>query len=345
MQTSPRQQKYLIGHREAEGACVQAVKSGRMPHAWLIVGEEGIGKATLAYRFARCMLAGGPKGDDLSVAESHPSVRLLDAGSHPDLLVLERAYDEKKHKLAQSISVDAVRTIAPFLRLTANQGAWRIVLIDGASYMNRNGQNALLKILEEPPEHSLLLLTAESAATLLPTIRSRCRVLKLNPLSKNELGELAEKAGLGEETEIDLLIRMAEGSAARLFRYSECEGHVLYREWCGFLQNPNQAQTRLKMAEGWAGKEQDEVFLTAQDIMFLWLQRLIAAKAKGEGVSPLLPEEKALNDKLYPRLSLDRLLGLWDNLHQQTAQLDYANLDRRVVFINMLDKTAEAIAA
>jgi DNA polymerase-3 subunit delta' len=345
MQTAPRQQKQFIGHKAAEAALLHAAGSGRMPHAWLIVGEEGIGKATLAYRFARYMMANSQKSDTLSVSPDHPAMKLMMAGSHPDLLVLERNYDEKKRKLSQSIPVEDVRTIEPFLRLTSNQGTWRIVLIDGADYMNRNGQNVLLKILEEPPAHSLLLLTATNAASLLPTIRSRCRVLKLDPLSDDDLRALAEKEGLEDSASLDLLIKMAEGSAARLFRYANCDGHLLYKSWCDFLMKPENPMLRLRMAESWAGKDQDDVYATAQDIMFLWLQRVITAKATGQGVEPLMSEERPLKDKLYPQLRLDRLLGLWENLHEQTRQQEFSNLDRKVVFINMLDKTAEALAA
>jgi DNA polymerase-3 subunit delta' len=346
MQNShPRQQQKLIGHEEVESAILQSISSGRVPHAWLLVGEEGIGKATLAYRFARFMLANGQAAKGLSISPDHPTAKLLHAGSHPDLIALEREFDEKKGRMQKSIPVDEVRKIAPFLHMTASQSAWRIVIIDGADNLNRNGQNALLKILEEPPPQSLIILTAESTATLLPTIRSRSRTVKLQRLSNEQLAEIAKLNKLGDHPALDVLINMAAGSASRLIRYAENEAHILFKSWCDFVQKPDHYQTRLRMAETWTAKDNDGLFFTAQDIIFLWLQRLIAAKARENGVVPLSAEEKPLQQQLYPRLRLDQLMHLWENLNLQTRQLEASNLDRKVVFLNMLDKTALALAA
>ncbi len=150
-----------------------------MHHAWLITGAPGVGKATLAYRFARRLLAGVQPGDTLAVDPASPVFRRVAVGSHADLLTVEREWDDKKSRLRGEIVVDDARAISAFLRLTPAEGGWRVVVIDGAEHMNRNAANAVLKMLEEPPPRAVLLLTCAAPGRLLPTIRSRCRRLAL----------------------------------------------------------------------------------------------------------------------------------------------------------------------
>lgn len=347
MSTHPRNQIDLIGHSEAEQQIVQAAKEGRMPHAWLLVGPEGIGKATLAFRMARFFLSGQSVGDDLTVGVDNSAVKLMMAGSHPDLLVLERAMDDKKNKLHKNISIDDVRRIEPFLRLTSSQGFWRVAIVDSADTLSNEGQNALLKILEEPPEHSLLILTAGNASALLPTIRSRCRVLRMDALSEKELRLLAGRIkGLADNSaKLDFYIKAAEGSAARLLRYSTCEADVFYAAWCDFLKEPLNPHVRLSLAESWTERGNENLYATAREMMRAWLERLIAAKARGEIPQAFSDAEKPLLPSLYPKLQLARLLQLWENLEAQERQAETGNLDQKAVLLTMLDVTAQALAA
>ncbi len=343
MNTHPRQQHDFIGHDVAEQQIVQAMAGGRLPHAWLITGAEGVGKATLAYRFARAILANKKNAKDLSVDPDASAAKLIAASSHPDLLVLERPFDEKKGRFMQSIPVDDVRKIAPFLRLTGSQGSARVVIVDGAGTLGRAGQNAILKILEEPPENAIILLTAESAAVLLPTIRSRCRVLKLERLSELDLRTIATKNDITEN--LDFILKLADGSAARLLRYSACEADVLYQSWCDFLRQPTSPVLRMKLAENWSGRNNDDVYYAAQEMMFAWLQRLITAKARGSLPQPLLPPEIAMVQGMYAQLQLESLLRLWDELRGQADDAEHHNLDHKIVLLSMFDKTADVLAA
>jgi DNA polymerase-3 subunit delta' len=222
---APRANPLLIGHDAAEAELAEALRSGRMHHAWLITGPAGIGKATLAFRFARWLLAVPAADGKLALPESHPVFRRVAAGSHADLLTVERAWDEKRKRMRGEIVVNDVRRVADFLRLTPAEGGWRVVVLDGAEDLNRNAANALLKVLEEPPARAVLLLICSAAGRLLPTIRSRCRRLRLGPLCELDLKRLLSLY-LPElpEDEQGRLAALADGSPGRALQLAEGGG-------------------------------------------------------------------------------------------------------------------------
>ncbi len=179
----PRENPFLVGHDLAEAVFEDALRAGRLHHAWLLTGPPGIGKATLAYRFARRLFAGsGHPAHDHAL----PMFRRVAEGSHSDLLTIERELGPKG-KLRTEIVVDTVRAAPEFLHLTAAEGGWRVVVVDGSETMNRNAANALLKVLEEPPARAVLILTCAAPGRLPATIRSRCRLLRLQPLTPPEM--------------------------------------------------------------------------------------------------------------------------------------------------------------
>jgi DNA polymerase-3 subunit delta' len=219
----PRENPYLIGHDAAEQAFLGAMRGGRLHHAWLISGAEGVGKATLAFRFARLLLAGG--GGGLDLPETHPVFRRVAAGTHADLLTIEREWDDKKKRMKKQIAAETARGIPPFLHLTPAEGGWRVVIVDGAEDLNTQSANALLKVLEEPPPRAVLLLVCNAPGRMLPTIRSRCRHLALAPLGAADMARAlalylpglaaAERARLAE---------LAEGSVGRALALAEEDG-------------------------------------------------------------------------------------------------------------------------
>ena len=196
----------LFGHEAAEAVFQGAMDAGRMHHAWLLTGPSGVGKATLAFRLARRLLA-GPGGNRPDSAV----FRRIAAGTHADVLTIERAFDEKRKKLKSGIAVEQTRAIGGFMHLTAAEGGWRIVIVDGADEMNASAANALLKTLEEPSSRGILFLTADAPGRLLPTIRSRCRRLPLSPL---EAGPMDQALDL-------LLPEMAASERQRLSAIAE----------------------------------------------------------------------------------------------------------------------------
>jgi len=188
----------LIGHAAAERAVLDALAGGRLHHAWLITGPEGVGKATLAFRFARRLLAGG--ADTLEMGASELVFRRVAAGSHADLLTVAREWDEKKKRLKKNIAAETARGIPGFLHLTPAEGGWRVVIVDGAEDMNAHSANALLKVLEEPPRRAVIMLVSAAPGRLLPTIRSRCRTLAL-----------AEQGGLAVAGMVDEVLGAVPG--------------------------------------------------------------------------------------------------------------------------------------
>ena len=192
----PRETTVLFGHDSAEREFLAVYRSGRVPHAWLIGGEPGIGKATLAYRIARFVLARpdpsrASTADTLALDPAHRTVRRVAVNAHPDLLALERTPGDSG-KMRTVITVEQVRRLTTFFGSTAGEGGWRVCIVDSADELKYpEGSNALLKMLEEPPPRSLFLLVSHAPGRLLPTIRSRCRRLALRPLGQGDVARAA----------------------------------------------------------------------------------------------------------------------------------------------------------
>jgi DNA polymerase-3 subunit delta' len=219
----PRETTVLFGHSGAEREFLAVYRSGRLPHAWLIGGEPGIGKATLAYRIARFVLAHPdpariPPTASLALDPDHRTVRGIAVNAHSDLLALERLADEKTGRLRTVITVDQVRRLSTFFGSTAGEGGWRVSIVDSADELKYpEGSNALLKMLEEPPPRSLFLLVSHAPGRLLPTITSRCCRLALRPPGPADVVRAAS-AALGPHADEAALVAAAavsRGSVAR----------------------------------------------------------------------------------------------------------------------------------
>ncbi|HTO40246.1 MAG TPA: DNA polymerase III subunit delta', partial [Rhizomicrobium sp.] len=233
-QAHPREVFDLVGHREALVRTARAIRSGKPPQAWLIAGPSGIGKATFAYRVARYMLRFGATGEgpeDLSVPPNDPVAQQVAAGAHPGLLILRRGVNERTGKLANVLSVEAVRKLSSFFGMTSGAGGWRVAIIDTADDMNDAAANALLKTLEEPPARAMILVLSHNPGRLVSTIRSRCQRLNLRPLGDDEMARALEsKLPDLDDEERGALARLAAGSLGTALILAEGQGVSLARE-------------------------------------------------------------------------------------------------------------------
>jgi DNA polymerase-3 subunit delta' len=352
---APRENPQLLGHEAAEAALLGAYRSGRLPHAWLLSGPRGIGKATLAFRFARYVLAGkGGEGgglfaaapaSSLAVAPGDPVFRRVASGGHADLLVVERGFDPKRKKLRSDIVVDDTRAIAGFLRLTPAESQWRVVVVDGADFMNTNAANALLKILEEPPEKALLLLVSDNPGRILPTIRSRCRMLALKPLPPGVVEEALERyrpdLPAGERA---ALARLAEGSAGRALDLAAAGGLGLYRALLKLLEKLPQLDgvALHALADRLARGDAEDAFRLAAELLPGWVARMVTLAAGGEGAGAALPGEAEAMRRLAGRRGLEEWVEVWENLTHLFASADDVNLDRKQVVLNAFFALEEA---
>ena len=349
---APRENALLLGHDAAEAALLRAYLSGRLPHAWLVSGPRGIGKATLAFRFARFLFAEGGDGGlfaapptSLAVAAEHPAFRRVASGGLADLLVVERGIDPRRKKLRSEIVVDDTRAVASFLRLTPAEGRWRVVIVDGADMMNRNAANALLKILEEPPQRAVLLLVSDNPGRLLPTIRSRCRILALKPLPDAVVIEALQRyrpdLGAGDRT---LLVQLAEGSIGRALELAAGGGLGLYRSLVKLLDRlPSLDGAALHaLADRLARSDGEEAFRLTAELLPGWLARMVAVAASGAGEGADPAGEAQTMRRLAGRRGLDQWVEVWEKLTHLFAQADSINLDRKQVVLNAFFALEEA---
>lgn len=339
----PRETAELRCQDSAENVLLRAHASGRLPHAWLLSGPRGVGKATLAYRFARFLLSpeaqgGGLFGDtpqSLAVAEDAPVFRRIAAAGHSDLMTLEKGHDDKG-KPRSVIPVEDVRRLLSFARMTAGEGGWRVAIVDSVDEMNRNAANALLKVLEEPPPRSMLLLVSHAPGGLLPTIRSRCCQLPLAPLEEAVVAELLGRRfpDLKPE-ELQALARLADGSIGKALALAAQGGLDLYRELIALLDTlPRLDVPRLhKLAEKWGQGRDPQAFQTGMELLIWWLGRFIRAGSTGRPVPEVVPGEAALAARLLAGRPLAQWLGLWEKISRLFARTEAANLDRKQVVL------------
>lgn len=341
----PRETAELVGQDEAERAVFDAFMSGRMHHAWLITGPRGIGKAALAYRIARFVLRYGTPElaraagvHDLSVAGNDPVFRQIAAQSHPNLLVIRRPYDEKAKRLKTVITVEEVRRTGAFFGMSAGAGGWRVAIVDAADDMNVNAENALLKILEEPPARGLFILVSHQPGRLLPTIRSRCRTLVMKPLSDAGVAQVLAANGVkASDEERAAIACLAEGSAGRALAIADGGGLDLYKELVALLKPLPKLDVRgvHALADKVGRRGADEAYETFVELLADWLQRLVRCGAGAGAGADLIPGEGAAMARLAQGAGLDRWVEVWEKISQTVARAEALNTDRKLVILNV----------
>jgi len=342
---APRANPDLAGHESIERELRRLVEAGRLPHAILLSGPRGIGKATLAFRFARFLLAspGHPAKataeGGLAIGPESGIFHRVAAGGHADLLTVERAYDSRRRRMRTEIVVEDAREITSFFRLTAAEEGWRIVIVDGAEEMSRSAANALLKILEEPPRQALLLLVSHSPGRLLPTIRSRCRRFAIVPLARALVIQLLRRYRPElAQSEVEGLAALSDGSIGRALELVEAGGLALYQSVLEMLgQIPRLDVIRLHaFAEQLARADTEDAYRVGGELLLRLLALLTVCSAgrRNRGEEIVAGEEEAIR-RLAARADAARWSALGAEIEGAFTSADELNLDRKQAMLGV----------
>lgn len=342
----PRDNAHLRGLEAAEQVLFDAFMSGKMHHGWIISGQKGIGKASLAYKFAQFILeyktpeaakAAGVEG--LMPNHDAISAQQVRARSHPSLFVLKRAYNDKTKKYGQNINIENVRKAEQFLNKTVEKNGWRVVIIDSADDFNLNSANALLKSLEEPPKNTIFLIISSLPAKLLPTIRSRCRMLKLPDLDDGTIGELLQFYNVElNPDERDIILFLGQGSFARALEVIDVEGLEIYKKMVALLyQTPRISRDDIHKFGGelaLKAVESKYIFFTEQYLAILSrLIKFISLGSEADKHFALPNVEIKLFNHLSAHFTLDALFSLWESSEQKFRINTAFNMDKKQTII------------
>lgn len=358
----PRETKVLIGQSAAEAGFLDAYRTGRLHHGWLITGPRGVGKATLAWRIARFLLAEEPADSaglfgeaeppaSLDIPHDHPIARRVAALSEGRLFLLRRAWDEEKKRLKSQITVDEARKLKGFFGLSAADGGRRVVIVDAADEMNVSAANALLKLLEEPPANTTLLLISHQPSRLLPTIRSRCRELRLTTLPPEEMATALEAAGAAPEGDPAALAELAAGSVGEAVRLNNLGGIEAYADLVRlFSAMPGfDRALAIRLADACAGRGAENRLDLTVGLIETFLARLARAGAARQTPPEAAPGEAALFARLAPDAEAARDWAIQHQALGAEARHGRAvNLDPAALVLDMvlkMDETAARIAA
>lgn len=356
----PRETQAIFGHAPAEAEFLAAFAAGRLHSGWLIAGPQGIGKATLAYRIAAFLLADDPgragglfaadPPASLDLPPGNPDLALLRAGSHPRLFVLRRGPNDKGPGWKAQITVEEARRLRGFFQLTAADGGRRVVIVDAADDLNPSAANAILKALEEPPSLTTVLLVSHQPSRLLPTIRSRCRVLRLHPLAPDDLAAAIAAIDGAAPPQAGLAV-LAAGSVGAALRLTLADGAAIYADLVRLMMSLPRLDraTAGRLADACAGKSGDLRYGLTLDLIDHFLSRTARAGILGPPQDAAATGEAALLARLAPD---DRAARRWADLQQalqRRARHGRAvNLDPASLILDMLiriEETAREFAA
>ncbi len=338
----PHQQQQFFGHDKADATFLSSWQSGKMHHAWLLTGPKGIGKATFAYRAARFIFnegAGGVTTDsllgdsfqptNLDVSPDSHAAKLVANYAHPNLLVIDRPFDQKTKKFRTEITVDEVRKTVRFFGSTAGENSWRVCIVDPADDLNGNAANALLKVLEEPPKRAIFFLIAHAPGRLLPTIRSRCRSLSFAPLENPVLSEALSSLEIASGDQLADLSAICDGSIRKAAELQTDEGLVLVHAFERLLQPPYNPDYEglSSFAEMVDQRGKDQRFDGFSDLVHRHLSRQLRKGSEQGGAS---------GAALYP------LAEAWEKAGEMIRETRTFNLDKKQTVIAVMRMIAKA---
>ncbi len=329
---TPLTQTELFGHADLLDTWQKAFTNNKLHHGLLITGSQGVGKATLAFHFLKWLF---------KQQAAHPAIveKQILAGSYGGLKIIERLFDEKRQRYAGEITLDAVEPVFEFLRLSSIDGGYRAIVIDGADRMNRNAQNTILKLLEEPPKKTLFILLVEQPGLLLPTIHSRCMRYHVNALSLSDFAKgLAVLAPAIPSSDHNALYALSDGALGQAVRWHEQDWTTLYSELvtaAAAMKNGQIGKPAMKWAESYASSAQDTDYELISDLMLKRYAQIITSLQQGLAMQPLVAEETALLTQ-WQAISSSQLLQTYDRLNQILRTGERSHLDRKLTLLQAL---------
>lgn len=350
----PRDTVDLFGHQGPEAEVLEAFNSDRMHSGWLITGPRGIGKATLAYRMAAFLLdqpvGGGLFGDPppattLTTDPEGPTRRQISAESHPGLFVLHRELNDRGTAYSADIRVSQIRKLKSFFHLSNAEGGRRVVIIDAADELNRSAANAVLKELEEPPARTTILLVAHQPSRLLPTIRSRCRTLRLSPLGAEDMSAALAQAGHHAEA-TESLTALSEGSVGDALTLLQSDGLSLYGSLIELFESlPNlDRQAATALANTASARAADTRFDQIAELTARFLSRTARAGLMGPPAVQAAPNEARLLARLSPHdVAARNWAALTTDLSERLTKGRAVNIDPAALLLDafiQIDSTA-----
>lgn len=335
----PRKNSYLLGFEKEEQFLLDAWKNKTLHNSWLFSGIEGIGKATLAYKFARFVLYADHNRKDsynsLTVPEDSSVYNLVAQNAHPDLKIIERDYtDADKKKVLKAIKdgeqlsddelkglkksafirIDDVRTVNEFLSKRSGNDGWRVVIIDSIDDMNTASANAILKILEEPPHKTLMLLVSHNPNRLLPTIKSRCAKLNLHPLEEKDVASLLRRyrPELSEKS-VKELSELSSGSIGKAIMYADNDALNVYQKLSSIVYAKDKFVLSDVLDFCSAYSADDESYDLAQELIL-----------------------KFIAENIHHTSNLEEFAKSWDETIKIFSETASLNLDKRQALMNII---------
>lgn len=320
----PRKAKYVVGAENLQRAFLDALAQGKLHHAWLIGGPESCGKATFAYLVAKFLLTYqndaaqiASSATNLSVPDESPSAAKISAGSHSDLLLFSRRWDQDNKRMTAGIPVDDVRRLTHFFGSTAGEGGWRVVIVDKVDDMAPSAANALLKSLEEPPARCIFFILSDNPQRLLPTIRSRCRKAHLAALDNEQMKEVLQNTlDSYNQQAFEIISDLAAGRVRYAMELMQQDhGDLRHDMQARLEETPPDIRNLHALADALSMRGRDGLFEEFLERMRLFVhKRAIAASARG-GENPWI--------------------DVWDELGRQQVLTDTYNLDKKQLILNL----------
>ncbi|MBN8543086.1 MAG: DNA polymerase III subunit delta' [Alphaproteobacteria bacterium] len=354
----PRENPNLIGHEAIEQSFLDEFARGKMHHAYLLCGPKGIGKATFAYRLARFLLSHGainkPADDTFSLfgdapkeaaapltglemAEDNPIFRRVIAGSHSDLLAIAPLYDEKKKVEKAEINADQAKEVPQFLSLTPAESEWRVVIVDAVDQLNTTAANALLKILEEPPARSILLLVCHTLGDILPTIKSRCRVMRMSAPDLKHFSKILNQIAPDVTSEAhEGLYAMSQGSPGLAIQLNDKNATEIYRGLLSHMQPDVTPAEKAQFASKLAGSKSPDTLKIIYHCWQIAIDR-IAMFPHLNHVYQILEDEEPLLKDIAQNMEPKTRYAWRESARKLWNQTDTFHLDRARTIELMLD--------